>query len=295
MDGTDPIEADEADPLSDGAVSRVRGHPRFREAAEAFAAEALRDFELQDQATRWLLKDLGRASLYMACAILDLQPQGLSVTGLCAAAVSSGVSSRGRVLAFAHYALDTGRLTLPPGPDPWVRRRLTLTPVFMEQMRRRMRGSLESTALVAPEVEAALPKLKSDAVVSQAAAAVALLLKARPELNRNPGGPLRQIVIARDGGMRVLQHLMLRQDPGRERLMQTAHLSRAELSRRFGVSRTHINRLLAAGKQAGALTVTASEHVVFSPAFSDEVEAYCAGQFQVMRVIAQTLGGPPGA
>ena len=80
-----------------------------------------------------------------------------------------------------------------------------------------------------------------------------------------------------------------------DRMMQTAHLSRAELSRRFGVSRTHINRLLAAGKQAGALTVTASEHVVFSPAFSDEVEAYCAGQFQVMRVIAQTLGGPPGA
>ncbi|THD59082.1 hypothetical protein [Phenylobacterium sp.] len=289
MDGADPIEVDELDPLSDAAVARLRADPRFREAAESFAAEALREFERADEATRWLQKDLGRASLYMACAILDLAPEGLTVTGLAATAASAGVCSRGRVLAFIHYALDSGRLTLAAGPEPWIRRRLTLTPMFMDNMRQRLHGGLESAALVAPEIAAALPKLRSDAIVSRATAAVGFLLKARPELNRNPGGPLRQIFIARDGGMRVLQHLMLRQDPGRERLMQTAEISRADLSRRFGVSRTHITRLLADAEAAGALTLPAPEQVVFAPAFSDEVEAYCAGQLQVMRTIAQTL------
>jgi hypothetical protein len=294
LDGTELIEADEADLLSDAAVARMRAHPRFREAVDAFAGQVLHEYEAQEEATRWLLKDLGRASLYVGCALLEGAPGGLTVTALAGAATALEICSRGRVLAFVHYALDTGRLTLAPGPERWVRRRMTLTPAFVEPLRRRLRGALASTALVAPEVAAALPKLQSDETVRQANAAAALLLQTRPELNRNTGGPLRQIFIARDGGMRVLQHLMSRQAPHRERLMLTAQLSRAELSRRFGVSRTHINRLLAAAEAAGALTLS-GEAVTFSPAFSDEVEAYYAGQFQVMRTIAQILMSAPPA
>jgi len=296
LDGTDAIEVDEVDPLSDAAVARMRTHPRFGEAAEAFVAQALDAYEGEEEATRWLLKDLGRAALYTACAILDGAPGGLTVTALATIAAATDICSRGRVLAFVRYGLDTGRLTLPPGPEPWVRRRMALTPAFMNPMRERLRRGLATTALVAPEVAAALPKLQSDEIVRQAAAALALVLQTRPELNRNHGGPLRQVFIARDGGMRALQHLMLRQAPHRERLMQTAQLSRAELSRRFGVSRTHINRLLADAEAAGALTLSTREEVTFSPAFSDEVEAYYAGQFQVIRLIAQTLmSAPPTA
>lgn len=289
MDGTDPIEADETDLLSDAAVARMRAHPRFRAAVEAFAAQALGDYETQDTATRWLLKDLGRASLYMGCAILDGAPGGLTVAALAASAEAHNICSRGRVLAFVRYALDTGRLVLPPGPEPWVRRRLTQRPAFIDPLRRRLRGALETTALVAPEVAAALTALGSDAVVRQATGALAFLLAARPELNRNPGGPLRQVFLSRDGGARVLQHLMLSQSPGRERLVQAARLSRAALARRYGVSRTHINRLLADAAAAGALRLAAPDEVSFSPAFSEEVEAFYAGQFQVMRTIARTV------
>jgi DNA-binding transcriptional regulator LsrR (DeoR family) len=89
--------------------------------------------------------------------------------------------------------------------------------------------------------------------------------------------------------MRILQHLVLRQPAERTRLLEAAPLSRAQMSRRYGVSRTHINRILADAEAAGAITLPAPDRVAFAPAFSDEVEAYFAGQFQVLRVVAQTM------
>jgi hypothetical protein len=292
MDGSDLIEADEADLLSEAAVARLRAHPRFREAVEAHAAGVLAEYELQDNHDRWLMKDLGRASLWLGAMILDTMPGGLTVSALAATAAERQVCSRGRVLAFVHYALDNGRLSLAPGAEPWVRRRLTLTPTFIEASRRRMINQFQVAALLAPEMAVALPRLAADSVVQQASVAVGVLLTLRPDLNRNPGGPLRQIFIARDGGMRILQHLLLRQPKVRPRLLATAPLSRAALSRRYGVSRTHVNRLLSDAEAAGALRLEGRDRVVFSPSFSDEFEAYFAGQIQVLRVVGQGMTAP---
>ena len=168
MDGTDLIEADDTDLLSDAAVARLRAHPRFREAVEAHAAGALAEYESQDNHERWLLKDLGRASLWLGAMILDTIPGGLTVSALAAAAAERQVCSRGRVLAFVHYALDTGRLTLSPGSEPWVRRRLVLTPAFLEPSRRRMSLQFRTVALLAPEVAAA----PAEARVRQRGAAI---------------------------------------------------------------------------------------------------------------------------
>ena len=263
MDGTDLIEADDTDLLSETSVARLCAHPRFREAAEAHAAGVLAEYETQDSHDRWLLKDLGRASLFLGAMLLDATPEGLTVSGLAAVASQSQVCSRGRVLAFVHYGLDNGRFALTPGSEPWVRRRLTLTPAFIEPARRRLVVQFKAIAIVAPEVAAALSRLAPDGAVRQASVSAGLLLTLRPELNRNHGGPLRQIFIARDGGMRILQHLLLRQAQTRLRLLESAPLSRAALSRCYGVSRTHVNRLLADAEAAGALRVEAQDRVVF--------------------------------
>jgi hypothetical protein len=287
MDGGDPIEADEADLLSDTALAELRAHPKFREAVEAFAAAALTEYENQDSVTRWLNRDLGRASLYLAALLLDGASEGLTFARLAQAAEASGTCSRGRVLAFIHYALANGRLTLePPGPQPWARRRLSLTAEFVRPVRSHLGRTLAATSIVAPEVEAALPRLGSDTVVSRMTAALTIMFQTRPELRRNPGGPLREIFVSRDAGMRVLQHLMVSQPAERERLMQTAPLSRANISRRYNVSRTHVNRILTEAEAAGALRLFAGDQVTFSPAFSEEVEAYYAGMIQVNRAIA---------
>ncbi|MBS0363425.1 MAG: hypothetical protein JSR98_18780, partial [Proteobacteria bacterium] len=198
MDRTGPIEAQDTDLLSAAAVSRLREHPRFRAAVEAFAAGALAQYEREDTATHWLHRDLGRSSLYLGAILLDRMPAGLTFAGLAEMAVHRDVCSRGRVLAFVQYALATGRMVVAVEPGPWSRRRLSLTPAFLAPMRERFIASLNATSIVAPEVAETLPRLASDEAVRQVATAMGTLLAVRPELNRNPGGALRQVFIARD-------------------------------------------------------------------------------------------------
>jgi hypothetical protein len=157
-----------------------------------------------------------------------------------------------------------------------------------------MRGGFEAAALIAPDAADALPRLQSDAGVQAAITSAALLTAAHPELSRNRGGALREVFIARDAGMRMLHDLLLAQPADRARLLEAAPLSRAQLARRHGVSRTHVNRLLAEAQAAGAIRLPAPNRIAFTPAFSDEVEAYYAGLLQVMRVVAATLVATPG-
>jgi hypothetical protein len=299
MDGTDSFEAialaaDAGDLLSGTAVAQTRRHPNFRAAAEAMAANSIASFEALDTSSRWLMSDLGRASLSWGAVLLANAPQGLTAAALANGSAAGGVCSRGRAMAFLQYAQTRGLLTAAPGLEPWSRRRLMLAPAFMAPLRAQFRGLVEAAALVAPEVADALPRLQPDAGVRAAVTVATLLNATHPELRRNPGGPFREIFLARDGGMRVLQQLMLSQAPGRERLLEAAALSRAELARRQRVSRTHVNRILADAQTAGALSLPAPDRVLFTPALSDEVEAYYAGHIQLMRVIGLALTAQPG-
>ncbi|HEX3363542.1 hypothetical protein [Phenylobacterium sp.] len=287
MDGGELIAEDEADALSDAAVARLRQHPRFREAVQVLAAASLAGYEAQDPATRWLTRDLGRSALYLAALIWDATPMGLSVAALAAGAAATGAASRGRVLAFVQYAHQAGHIIVPAGPEPWGRRRLTLTPAFMAPLHHLIRGGLQAVALIDPRVAADLPELSQQASLARIIRSGAKLILDRPLLLQNPGGPFREIFVGRDGGMRVLQRLMITQPEDRARLLDVAEVSRSELSRRYGVSRTHINRMLADAQGAGALTPLSPDRVAFSPAFSDEVEAYFAGMLLCLVVVMQ--------
>jgi hypothetical protein len=292
MDGGDLAEADETDPLSDAAVRRLRAHPRFHEAVQVLAAVNLAEYEAQDPATRWLTSDLGRAALYVGALMWDASPMGLSVANLAAGAAATGAASRGRVLAFVQYAHQAGRIVVPPGPEPWVRRRLTLAPAFMAPIHYLTRGALQAVALIDPAIGAELPHLSQEAGLEKIIRGAIKLVMERPLLLQNPGGPFREIFVGRNGGMRVLQRLMITQPAGRERLLEVAEISRSELSRRYGVSRTHINRMLTDAQAAGALTLISRDRVAFSPAFSDEVEAYFAGMMLCLTVVLQAIREP---
>jgi hypothetical protein len=288
MDGGDLAEADETDPLSDAAVRRLRAHPRFHEAVQVLAAVNLAEYEAQDPATRWLTSDLGRAALYVGALMWDASPMGLSVANLAAGAAATGAASRGRVLAFVQYAHQAGRIVVPPGPEPWVRRRLTLAPSFMTPLQDLVKGGLRAAALLDPEIAESLRRLSQQASLERIVRGGAQLIFDRPLLLQNPGGPFREIFVGRDGGMRVLQHLLSSQPAGRG-LLEAAEFSRSELSRRYGVSRTHINRILADAQAAGALTLLSPDRVAFSPAFSDEVEAYFASMLLCLTVVLQPI------
>ena len=90
----------------------------------------------------------------------------------------------------------------------------------------------------------------------------------------------------REAGLLILYDLMLSQPPDRERLLEAAPISRAALSRRFGVSRAHVNKMLSDASDAGLINCPTSDRVVFSPALSAGIERQCAEVFQLTRAAA---------
>jgi non-ribosomal peptide synthetase component F len=91
----------------------------------------------------------------------------------------------------------------------------------------------------------------------------------------------------RVGGMLMLYDLLASQPPDRARLLEEAPLSRAALSRRFDVSRAHVNAMLAEAGEAGLLSCPAPDRVVFSQRLSDAMERHYAQFIQLTRAAAR--------
>lgn len=286
MDGALP---EERDLLSEAAVARIRSHPLYLETARRMAASALEAHACEDAATRWLLKDLGRTSTYTTLAMLDALPEPMTAARLARALAALGVASRGRVTAFIAYAEQTGRIMVAPGEETWAQRPLALTQAFYEPLRRRFEATFKAMTLLAPEAAEGVRLVSSDDGVRRANRVMAQLLAARPELAANPADPLRRIFMMRDAGMRLLQHFMVHRPQAGDRLLEGGRLSRSDLSRRYGVSRTHINRMIADAEAAGLVTLPRADRIAFSPALADAVEAFYAGQIQVSRQLLRML------
>jgi hypothetical protein len=286
VDGALP---EEVDLLSEAAVARVRGHPLYLETARRMAVSALEAHAREDLATRWLLKDLGRTSTYTTLAMLDALPEPMTAARLARGLAATGVASRGRVIAFVAYAEQTGRIVVAPGEAAWAQRPLILTQAFYEPLRRRFEATFRAMALIAPEAGEGARLVASDDGVRRANRVLAMLLVARPELGVHTADPLRRIFMMRDAGMRLLQHFVAHRPADGERLLEGGAFSRSDLSRRYGVSRTHINRMIADAEAAGLVTLPRPDRIAFSPALADALEAFYAGQIQVSRQLLRML------
>jgi hypothetical protein len=266
--------------LSDEAMAALRAHPDFSAAAEQLIAASLANYRTLDAVGRWMLTDIGRASLYMAAVILDAQPNGVSATALTAAAQGNQASSRGRVAQFIRFAQDAGEVVVPPGSEPWTRRRLTLRPAFVDRLRLRTIADASAVSRFAPEIATLIDSLEEDATYRRFLTWVGVL--ATHERIVGPPTPVTMF-LQRRSGMRILYHLTLAQAPDRRRLLEEAAISRNQLSQLYEVSRAHINRLLADAEAAGLLSCPTQTRVVFSPALSDAFERTLAFIIQINR------------
>jgi hypothetical protein len=280
------VSLDEVDAaLSPQALEAIRSHPSFRLASQRTAAGGLEHTEAQDEVTRWLTKDLGRMSLYLAALILHATFGRVSVYNLMMAAEANGTCSRARVLAFVRYARAAGRLDLVRGEGHWTKWALRLDDSFIDYAQTRFWRELESAALVVPEAARALNH-RDDARAFPAALVLAGQVTIyRRDLFLEDAERLSPF-LSRAAGLQVLHEWVIRQDSVRERLMTEVVLSRRELSRRRSISRAHLNQLLAEGEAQGLLSVSAPDRVCFSPRFSEDMERHFAFTLQMQRLNA---------
>ena len=80
--------------------------------------------------------------------------------------------------------------------------------------------------------------------------------------------------------MRLLQHFLSRQPPDRNRFLEDVRFSRADLARRAGVSRAHLNDLFSQSEAASVLSLPEPGRIAFSDRLSDDFELFFALTFR---------------
>lgn len=261
-------------------------HPNFRAAVERNAGGVLNEFDRRGAAGRWLTRDRGRGSTLARTLIIFARAGEASVADVLARTRARRTVSDGRVLRLFAAAAEAGLMEITPPTGPWRTRRLIFRPAFLELFRRRAAVEIEAAALVAPEVRPAVPLIAGEGMMFwRFMSALGRYDGLAPE-QRGPPNPGMLLFLEHDNGLMMLYDLMLRQPPGRARLLEAAPFSRARLARRFEVSRAHVARLFAEAQAKGHLSLAEAGRVVFSPAFNEEAERHFAATFHVMRLAA---------
>lgn len=272
--------------LTEEMFASVRAMPGFRGACEAAAADSVQAFVELDADNRWITKDYGRATICTIAAFLHYAGE-LTVQHLTAVNVASGVGSPGRVNQVVRRCIKIGQLSVEDGTGLWTRRRATLGPGLLGMLHRRARCDMKAAVSLTPELEGVLEIVDTEEGAVSALMHLARVTGERPDLFRFDTRRPLNFFLDREAGMSILFDLLASQAPGRQRLLEAAPLSRYALARRYGVSRAHINKLLAESGHTEAI----GDRVVFSEALSEAVEAHFALVFAYSQSAAQRLLG----
>ncbi len=267
--------------LTPDEVAAVQRHPHFRAAVETYCAASLARYRALSAIERWLLSDVGRSSLSGVAAVLGasgaLTPRAL----LNSAPVTRGMVSRGRARLYLDRALANGLfVAAEPESGEGLDARLAPDPRFYAVMTSVLDVTLEAVGALFPEMACARARLRDPAFTAALSISVGLRAKAQPELF--PQGEVVQMLQDRNGGARLIEALILRQESARERLLETCALSRSALAAASFCSRVHVNRLLADAEARGLLTVD-GDTLRVTPTVSDAVAFQFAAMFALTR------------
>ncbi|HEX3407405.1 MAG TPA: hypothetical protein VHS81_09225, partial [Caulobacteraceae bacterium] len=177
-----------------------------------------------------------------------------------------------RVNQLVRRCQEIGQLTVEDGPGIWTRRRARIGPGLLGLLHERGQCDMRAAISLAPELAAGLEAMRTEAGAASALMHLGLVSGERPDLFSFGKKRPINFFLDREAGMSILFDLLASQPQDRTRLLEEAPLSRYALARRYGVSRAHINKLLAESGHTEAI----GDRVVFSETLSDALEAHFA-------------------
>ena len=256
-------------------VAAIRRHPRFRAAVETYAADNLAGYRARPVIERWMVSDMGRSSLSGSVSVLDALGRLTPAALMASRPVAGGEVSRGRARLYLKRAIANELILAPPGPlGPDTG--LAASPRFRETMRRVLRITLEAAASLSPAVAPALERIGEDAFYQRVAGRLGQIVVERADLF--PVDRPLWLFHGRDGGGRMLEDLIARQRPVRQRLLEDCTLTHSALARVSLCSRAHVIQLLADGEAQGLLRRD-GRTVFVAPELSDDAEQFYAAIF----------------
>jgi len=271
--------------LTDESFAAIRAHPQFRTAVGRATAESVAHFQSQDPTYQWITKDIGRAAICVTAMTLHMVGR-LTAQTLTASCLEHDISSAGRVQQVIRRCQDVGELTVGDGAGLWTRRPMRMGERLIRILRERALIDLTAMLCLAPELAGAAELAETDDGFLNYAIALAMITNARRDLfafrERSPVN----FLLDREAGMLIVCDFVSTQPLDQPRLLEQAAISRYALARRYGVSRAHINKILA---ESGHMECVGDDRVVFSEALSLALEQHFALVFQLNRCAAQAL------
>lgn len=231
-----------------------------------------------------MLSDIGRSSLSGALYLMETVGPLTVGAFMAGSPVRRGEVSRGRARLYLRRAVANDLVRLEPAGAPLGgSTRLSTEARFRAVMDDGLRLLTGVAGALAPDVARRIDRLDDPAVLRRVAAAVARAWASRTDLF--PVQRPAQLFHGRDGGTRMLAHLIALQRDDASHLLEACAVSRSALASASFCSRAHVNQLLKDGAGLGLLTAGPGRVTIF-PDLSDDVENYFAAMF--LMVIATT-------
>lgn len=280
------VGAPDSDTPLDSAARDLRAHPGFRGAVEAYAAADLARYATLSLVERWMLSDMGGASLSGTVIALEGLSRLTAKSLMTSRPVATGEVSAGRARLYLQRAMANGLIAPVASTSPPTRTTpLASSPRFRKVMSDMLSMILHALTPLAPEAASAIEGT-DDLEFLRRVASIGMLIAAHPE--RFPLDSTVQVFAARKSGMRILLHLISSQAPERDRILERCAYSHSSLARVGDCSRVHVIQLLQDGSQRGVLRLEPG-HLVIAPELSEDVERYFANLFALAQASVRNV------
>lgn len=260
------------------AIAALRLHPRFPEAFGAAIGDLVAVYR-RNRIVNQVLSDRGRVVFGILAMYLHFSPDtgGLTASGMKALCTETELCSPGRATALLSLMRFAGYVTSAPHALDRRVRLLIPTERLIEDHKQRLRGELLALALLMPEGEIGLSRLGDADFIAEMACCFGeayrfgfRMLDHAPELY-----PLAE----RHTGLIILMSLLLEREPG-DTLppRRSLPISISAISKRFGVSRPHVLKLLRDAAALGMIRFDTEEaqRIEVLPPLADGLQNFVA-------------------
>ena len=274
----------------DAAYARLRATARYHAAVQTFARNMLAQADA-DPALDGILKDAGRNVAAKCIAYLHFTG-GLTLPRLKALCASIGLVSPGRARALLLYFRYLGYVELSPRRQPGLPAQYLPTRRFLETWRNHMGAIIDAAKTVEPAAGLVLGAMSAAGVFETF---VRCISEGYLEGLRNVDveSPFFRVFMNRYAGTQFV-HGLVTSAPDVFPPLAPISLSIAGAARRFGVSRTHLHRMLMAAAREGLLRLEPDGSVHLEPAGRTAIDHIYATQILVfLTAAARTLRARP--
>jgi hypothetical protein len=273
-------------PFAPGTLEAMRAAPNFRAALHCVARDTLGQYEADKEMSR-TLNDSARMNMGFFALYLDASG-GLTLARIQALMADLGFSSRGRAAAFLIRLRMLGFVEVA-AVQPDRRARVYLpTQKLRSIILTQLRTGFSALSLIEPEA-AALP-----AIVEQPAVFQRLMRDIGggfiKSVKVSPAPPLLQTFTRYNLGMMIVFTLLLSAPDGSFPPVGPIPVSVAGMARRYGLSRSHVQRLFRAGEKGGFFSHDPNAGTVtLHPTLFDSIEQFYAFYFSALAACAYAV------